>query len=73
MINKKIFDYLFGITIAIVIFNFYNFTKELSIGQYSDWLINYQGGFVRRGLIGEFLYQIHSILSIRLDIKMYSI
>ena len=71
MINKKIFDYLFGITIAIVIFNFYNFTKELSIGQYSDWLINYQGGFVRRGLIGEFLYQIHSILSIRLDILIF--
>ena len=71
MINKKIFDYLFGITVAIIIFNFYNFTKELSIGQYSDWLINYQGGFVRRGLIGEFLYQIHSILSIRLDILIF--
>ena len=71
MINKKIFDYLFGITIAIIIFNFYNFTKEFSIGQYSDWLINYQGGFVRRGLIGEFLYQIHSILSIRLDILIF--
>ena len=27
----------------------------------SEWLINYQGGFVRRGLIGEFLFNIHNI------------
>ena len=27
----------------------------------NDWLINYQGGFVRRGLIGEFLYQIYQL------------
>ena len=25
----------------------------------SEWLINYQGGFVRRGLIGELLYQLY--------------
>ena len=37
------------------IFNFYNFTREFSLGQYSDWLINYQGGFIRRGLFGTFL------------------
>lgn len=27
----------------------------------SDWLINYQGGFVRRGIIGECLYQLYQI------------
>ena len=27
----------------------------------SDWLINYQGGFIRRGLIGEVLYQIYQL------------
>ena len=27
----------------------------------SDWLINYQGGFVRRGLIGELLLQLEHI------------
>lgn len=29
----------------------------------SDWLINYQGGFVRRGLAGEVLYQLYNICS----------
>lgn len=35
---------------------------EYSSFEISDWLINYQGGFVRRGLIGQLLYigyQIH--------------
>ena len=32
----------------------------------SEWLINYQGGFVRRGLIGELLYQIHNLSGIQL-------
>ena len=71
MLNKKILDYLIGITVSIIIFNFYNFTKEFSVGQYSDWLINYQGGFVRRGLIGEFLYQVHSLTTIRLDVIIF--
>lgn len=47
---------------------FYSFYTEYSQWQYSDWLINYQGGFIRRGLIGEFLFKIHSYLHIHLDI-----
>lgn len=36
----------------------YSCTKEYGYDTYcvSDWLINYRGGFVRRGLIGEILY-----------------
>jgi hypothetical protein len=32
----------------------------------SEWLINYQGGFVRRGLVGEFLFQISNLIAIPL-------
>jgi len=32
----------------------------------SEWLINYQGGFVRRGLSGEMLYQINNLIDIPL-------
>ena len=32
----------------------------------SDWLINYEGGFVRRGLIGELIINFSSILSLKL-------
>lgn len=33
-------------------------TEELNYWQYSECLINYQGGFVRRGLLGELVYLI---------------
>ena len=32
----------------------------------SEWLINYQGGFVRRGLVGEVLLNIHNFSDITL-------
>ncbi len=47
---------------------FYSFYIEHSEWQYSDWLINYQGGFIRRGFIGEILFQLYRISSISLDI-----
>lgn len=31
--------------------------------EYSEFLINFQGGFVRRGLLGEILYQIYSVVN----------
>lgn len=71
MLKKNILNLLIGLTVIIIIFNFYHFVREQSIGQYSDWLINYQGGFVRRGFIGEVLYQIHSLLFIRLDVVIF--
>ena len=35
-------------------------------------MINYQGGFVRRGLIGEFLFQIHNFINLDLDILIFT-
>ena len=32
----------------------------------SEWIINYQGGFVRRGLIGELIFQISNFFDINL-------
>lgn len=36
--------------------------REPSLLDSNDWLINYQGGFVRRGLVGELLYGFHQVL-----------
>ncbi len=57
---------IFIVTLSQFI-KFYSFYEEYSAWQYADWLINYQGGFVRRGLIGEILFKIYSFTSIRLD------
>jgi len=58
---------IFTISTLIVLTNVYFFVFERSLNQYADWLINYQGGFVRRGLVGELFFQIFKITSIRLD------
>ena len=47
---------------------------------FGDWLINYQGGFVRRGLLGEVIYQLHLTLGgnpglyvLLLQLALYSV
>ena len=37
--------------------------------QYGEWLINYQNGFVRRGLIGEFIYLVSYIFNQNLQVS----
>ena len=72
MIRYK--NFFIGLLILAFIFQilkFYTFYEEYSDWQYADWLINYQGGFIRRGLIGELLLQIHHFLSINLDILVF--
>ena len=73
MTIKSKFLYLVILTALIFqVSKFYSFYTEYSGWQYVDWLINYQGGFVRRGLVGEFLFQIHNIINIDLDILIFT-
>ena len=37
----------------------------------SEWLINYQSGFVRRGLSGEFLFKLHQLTDIPLRFLVF--
>ena len=66
-LNKQVIIIIIILTTFSQLIKFYSFFLEYSAWQYSDWVINYQGGFVRRGLIGEILYQIHKLLLIDLD------
>ncbi|MGC8529497.1 MAG: hypothetical protein ACP5OP_04775, partial [Leptospirillia bacterium] len=47
--------------IAVGAWNQIGFHEGFNIG---DWLINYQGGFVRRGLIGEILYHLSRLTTV---------
>ena len=51
---------------------FYTFYLEYYHWQYGDWLINYQGGFIRRGLIGELFYSIYKLTNIKLDLIIFT-
>ena len=49
--------YLFA---SFFLYQKYNNLSEWTI---SEWLINYQGGFTRRGLLGEIVFQFSKIFS----------
>ena len=66
--SSKILYFIILSACIFQIIKFYSFYSEYSSWQYVEWLINYQGGFVRRGLPGEFLYKIHQFLGIKLDL-----
>ena len=46
------------LSLIIIINNFFRFFQNNSVYEFDPWLSNYQGGFVRRGMPGEFFYQI---------------
>lgn len=69
IINRLVFCIMIALIIGAMIVGLYAFYTE-SFGSFwdytsfeiSDWLINYEGGFVRRGLVGQLmllLYQFH--------------
>jgi len=69
--DNKLINILVIISALIIVFNFAFFVIERSPFQYSDWLINYQGGFIRRGLPGEIFYQLYKLTNIPLDLIVF--
>ena len=65
-INYKFFKYYILISLATSIFFLYHKFQFPTDWTTSEWLINYQGGFVRRGLVGEILIQINSFLNLEI-------
>jgi hypothetical protein len=64
---KNFFLFLIIFVTISQIVKFYSFYEEYSAWQYADWIINYQGGFIRRGFIGEILYNIYYLFGVDLD------
>ena len=65
-INYKFFKYYIYICLILSIFFLYHKFNYPTDWSTSEWLINYQGGFTRRGLIGEFLIQINQFLDLKI-------
>ena len=54
------------ITFALTTFYLLSLNSVHSYNAMSEWVINYQGGFVRRGFIGEIFYTISKAININL-------
>tara|TARA_B100001057_G_C22806922_1_gene933832 strand:- start:584 stop:1753 length:1170 start_codon:yes stop_codon:yes gene_type:complete len=70
-INNKFFNYYIFICLVISIFFLYHKFQFPTDWTTSEWLINYQGGFTRRGLAGEILIQINSFLNVEIRNLVY--
>ena len=69
MAKKNYFLQIFFIFLSLFsIFKLYDNAINLDAWQYGEWLINYQHGFVRRGLIGEIIFLISDIFNINIQI-----
>ena len=65
--SKKIFPLYFAILSFLTVYYLISTNTLLTNNAMSEWLINYQGGFVRRGLTGEFFFYFSKFLN--LDLK----
>lgn len=52
--------FLFAVTCSIALYAFI-YMPGYNGFEISDWMINYQGGFVRRGLVGELLFMLEKV------------
>ena len=66
--SKNINIFKFYIVFLFLLSSYYLSAVYLSTvnNAMSEWVINYGGGFVRRGLVGEFIFQISSISNLNL-------
>ena len=62
--EKNITIYFFILIIISVIYNLIINRNYYNVWTIGEWLINYQGGFVRRGLFGSIIYKISYALNI---------
>ena len=70
-LNQIFLKLLLLLSFIVISINFFEWTEKKSYFEYSDWLINYQGGFTRRGLFGEILFILHKVSGLGLDLILY--
>ena len=73
--NTKKFNNIFFLFVSFILLIgiFYLYQKHLIANDstISEWLINYQGGFTRRGLIGEICFKIADLFNLKLRFVIF--
>ena len=72
MYKKNYFFLFFFIVLAIIsLVKLYDYAINHDMWEYGEWLINYQHGFVRRGIIGEFIFLLSKIFQHNIEIAYF--
>ena len=64
--NKIILTYFTYLFFSCVFFLIYHLNEFPNKYVFTDWLINYEGGFVRRGLLGQIIYKTAEITNLEI-------
>ena len=65
--NKIITIYFLYLFVGIFIYSILLINEFPQRYVFTDWLINYEGGYIRRGLLGQIIYEISNLLNIHLQ------
>ena len=66
---RSFLKYFLIVLTFFTIFKLFDNAINRDAWQYGEWLINYQNGFVRRGLIGEIIYLVSYIFNQNLQVS----
>ena len=65
--NKILSTYFLYLILGSVFYLTFHIGEFPNKYTYTDWLINYEGGFVRRGLLGQIIFELSKLLNIKLQ------
>ena len=71
--NNFLLKIFFSALFIFSLIKLYDNSINRDAWQYGEWLINYQHGFVRRGLFGELIYLTSKIFSNNIQISFFLI
>ena len=74
MVKKNYFLLFFIVFLSTFsLLKVFNNAVNLDTYEYGEWLINYQSGFIRRGLSGEIIFQLSKIFNSNLQLAYFVI
>ena len=74
MVKKNYFLLFFIVFLSTFsLLKVFNNAVNLDTYEYGEWLINYQSGFIRRGLSGEIIFQLSKIFNGNLQLAYFVI
>ena len=74
MVKKNsflLFFFIFLSTFSLI--KLFGNSINLDTYEYGEWLINYQSGFIRRGIVGEAIYQLSYVFNNNIQISFFII
>ena len=68
--NRILLTYFLYLVLSFIFFLIFHINEFPTKYIFTDWLINYEGGFVRRGLIGQVIFELSKFLNFQIKFVM---